>query len=104
MVEYWIVKAGGITEMVANGLTAPIITSATTVAATDGSAFTYQIVATATPELFYCTALPFGLSINHSTGLITGTAHTNSIGKFTLTLQAVNDVGVGTMTLTVLFS
>ena len=64
-------------------------------------AFSYQITAINSPTAFYATYLPYTLSINHSTGLITGTMYANSVGEFRIPLEAVNDAGVGTMVLTI---
>ena len=64
-------------------------------------AFSYQITAINSPTAFYATYLPYTLSLNESTGLITGTMYANSIGEFRIPLQAVNDAGVGTMVLTI---
>jgi hypothetical protein len=64
-------------------------------------AFSYQITALNFPTAFYATYLPYTLTLNKSTGLITGTMYANSIGEFRVPLQATNDVGVGTMILTI---
>ena len=76
----------------------PQITSAGTATGTVGSAFSYQIAATNSPTSFNATGLPAGLSINTSTGLISGTptsARTSSVA-----LSATNASGTGTATLT----
>jgi hypothetical protein len=77
----------------------PVITSATTANGIVGSAFSYQIVATNTPTSFGATGLPAGLSVNTTTGLISGTP-TGAGGTSTVTLSATNSVGTGTATLT----
>ena len=64
-------------------------------------AFSYQITALNGPTAFYATYLPYTLSLNKSTGLITGTIYANSVGEFRIPLQAVNDAGVGTKILTI---
>ena len=51
----------------------PVITSPLLVTATAGAALNYQIRATGNPESYDATVLPAGLSVNHSTGLISGT-------------------------------
>jgi type VI secretion system secreted protein VgrG len=78
--------------------------SAGTVAvpASSGNAFSYQVTAINSPTAFYATYLPWDLTINQSTGLITGTIFPNSVGEFRIPLQAANDAGVGTMILTIL--
>jgi hypothetical protein len=77
---------------------APMITSATTANGTVGTAFSYQITATNTPTSFSATGLPGGLSLNTSTGLISGTPSTE--GTSTVTLSATNSAGTGTSPLT----
>jgi len=51
----------------------PVITSATTASGQVGVAFTYQITASNNPTSFSATSLPAGLSVNASTGAISGT-------------------------------
>ena len=51
----------------------PAITSATTASGTVGTAFNYQITATNSPTSYSATGLPAGLSVNSSSGLISGT-------------------------------
>ncbi|HTZ73918.1 MAG TPA: choice-of-anchor D domain-containing protein [Candidatus Aquilonibacter sp.] len=80
------------------GTSAPTITSATTSSGTVGTAFSYQIVATNTPTSYGATGLPTGLSINTSTGLISGTP--TSAGTSSVTLSATNSTGTGNATLT----
>jgi hypothetical protein len=77
---------------------APVITSATTANGTEGTAFSYQITATNTPTSFSATGLAGGLSLNTSTGLISGTP--TAAGSSTVTLSATNSAGTGTALLT----
>jgi len=77
---------------------APVITSATTVNGTVGSAFSYQITATNAPSSYGATGLPAGLTVNSGTGLISGTP--TAKGKSTVTLSATNSGGTGNATLT----
>ena len=77
---------------------APVISSATTANGTVGTAFSYQITATNSPASYGATGLPAGLSVNTSTGLISG-APTAS-GTSTVTLSATNSTGTGNATLT----
>jgi autotransporter-associated beta strand protein len=75
----------------------PEISSATTAAATLGAAFSYNITASASPTIYSASGLPAGLSINTSTGLISGTP--TAMGQSLLTLGATNASGTGTATL-----
>jgi autotransporter-associated beta strand protein len=77
---------------------APVITSATSVSGTGGVAFTYQIAATNSPTSFGATGLPSGLSVNTSTGLISGTPSVS--GTIPASISASNVSGTGSDTLT----
>src|SRR5207237_52192 len=64
-----------------------------------GVAFSYQIQATNRPTSFNVTGLlPAGLSVNTSTGLISGTPTT--AGTYSVTISATNAGGTGSATLT----
>jgi hypothetical protein len=80
------------------GGSAPSITSSTSATGTAGSAFTYQITASNSPTSYSATGLPAGLSVNTSTGAITGTP--TSSGTSSVTIGASNTSGTGTATLT----
>ncbi len=75
----------------------PAITSASSATGTVGAAFKYQITATNSPTSFNATGLPAGLTINTSSGLISGTP--TSAGTSSVTLSATNSSGTGTLTL-----
>jgi len=77
---------------------APVITSALTATGTVGVAFSYQIVATNNPTSYNATGLPAGLTVNTSTGLISGTPTT--AGTYSVTISATNAGGTGSATLT----
>ena len=81
------------------GVTAPTITSSTTASGTAGTSFTYQITATNSPTSYGATGLPAGLTVNTSTGAISGTP--TGAGGWTVTLSATNGGGTGTATLTI---
>ena len=96
-------NAGGTSTAVLNlsvaAVSVPVINSPNAGAATVGQLFTYQITATNTPTAFGATGLPAGLSVNASSGLISGTAP--ATGTFVVTLSATNAGGTGTAVLTV---
>lgn len=69
----------------------PSITSAASVTADLNTAFSYQIVASNTPTSYAASGLPVGLSINTTSGAITGTPTVGGI--FTSTLTASNGNG-----------
>src|SRR5213078_3058317 len=68
--------AGSKTLTLTINIPAPVITSALTATGQVGIAFRYQITATNNPTSFDATGLPAGLSVNTSTGLISGTPTT----------------------------
>jgi hypothetical protein len=75
----------------------PVITSSSTASGTVGVAFSYQITATNNPTGFNATGLPAGLSVNTTTGLISGTP--TAAGSFSVTISANNAAGTGSATL-----
>ena len=89
---------GNATLTVSITLGAPVITSAASAGGTVGSAFAYQITATNSPVSYNATGLPNGLSVNTSSGLISGKP--TSAGTSTVTLGATNSGGTGSTTLT----
>jgi Ca2+-binding EF-hand superfamily protein len=78
---------------------APSITSALTASGTTTAAFSYTIVATQSPTSYGATGLPTGLSINTTTGVISGTAAAAGVSNVTIT--ATNAGGTDTETLVI---
>ena len=68
-----------------------ITSSLTHLYLTVGTPFTYQVLGTYGVTAYTATGLPFGLSINGSTGLISGTPTTT--GTFNATLSVTNAAG-----------
>lgn len=72
----------------------PVISSPTMCTATVSTAFNYVITATNSPVTYSATGMPAGLSIDSSSGIISGTPM--ALGTFAITLAATNANGVGT--------
>jgi autotransporter-associated beta strand protein len=75
----------------------PGISSATNATATIGTPFHYAITASGNPTAFGATGLPAGLTLDVTTGIISGTP--GAIGQNEITLGATNANGTGTATL-----
>lgn len=73
---------------------APVITSPTSALAVIGQPFSYQIQARAFPDSFNATGLPGNLTVNTTTGLISGSPITG--GNVSINLSATNSIGTGT--------
>ena len=81
---------------------APVITSAATANGTFGTAFIYQTTATQSPTRYSATSLPSGLSINATSGRLSGIPLVD--GTFVTKLYATNAGGVANQTLTITFA
>lgn len=77
---------------------APVISSPSTSTGAEGTAYSYSITASNTPTSFSATGLPTGLTVNTSTGQITGTP--TAVGVFPVSISATNSGGSDTDTLT----
>ncbi|MEO7812721.1 MAG: putative Ig domain-containing protein [Usitatibacter sp.] len=80
-------------------LATPVITSPVTASGSSGAPFSYQITASNLPTSYGATGLPTGLSVNASTGLISGTPIVS--GSFNATISATNSAGTGGQALTI---
>ncbi len=75
------------------------ITSSTTASGTVGSAFSYTISTSTTATSYAATGLPAGLSINATTGVISGTPQ--NTGTYSISISATNSTGTATSNLSV---
>ncbi len=85
------VTATADTTNAAIDLSAPAITSTSTLAATYNTAASYTITASGSPASFGASGLPAGLSVNSGTGAISGSP--TAVGTFNATLSATDAAG-----------
>jgi hypothetical protein len=84
---------------IAKNAGAPTITSALTASAVASNPFEYQIEASNNPTGYSASNLPAGLTIDPTTGLISGTPTTGGVRNVTIT--ASNDLGSDSQTLVI---
>ena len=80
------------------GGAAPVITSAASISRTNGNAISYTITATNSPTSYSATGLPAGVTVNSTTGIMSGNVFCPG---FTMTVSATNACGTGTRVVTV---
>jgi hypothetical protein len=94
--------SGSFVISIAGGVTPPAITSAAGASGATYSAFSYTITATNSPTSYSATNVPAGLSVNMSTGVISGTP--TAVGTTIMTVYAYNAGGNGSRAVTVTIS
>jgi len=77
---------------------APVVTSAASISRTNGSAISYTITATNSPTSYSATGLPAGVTVNTTTGVLSGNVFCPG---FTMTVFATNACGSGNLSVTV---
>ena len=82
-----------------NSVPGPTMNSSSTASAVNGGPFYYEIAATNSPTSYAASGLPAGLTINPSTGVISGTP--TQTGTFNVALSITNSGGTVTPTLTI---
>ena len=86
-------------EFGCGGVQMPLISSAVTASGGVGQAFSYQITASNSPVNYGASGLPPGVSVNTSTGLVSGTP--TIAGTYTTTVMATNAGGTGSKGVTI---
>ena len=81
--------------------TAPVISSSTTASGNSGVSFSYTITASNSPTSFNATGLPTGLSIDTSTGVISGIPAETGVSTVALTATSAGGTGTELLTLTI---
>ncbi len=86
-------EATVIINVLGSSVLTPVIYSTLQASVPVGQPFSYQILASNNPTWFDAQALPAGLSVNHTNGLVAGTP--TQAGSFSINLQATNLAGIG---------
>lgn len=81
--------------------TKPGITSDSTASGTVGTAFTYAIAASNSPTSYQASNLPAGLSVNTTTGVISGTPTTAGTRSVLVSATNASGTGSGAVTMTI---
>ena len=84
-----------------SGGTPPAITGTLTATGATGVPFTYNVVASNSPTLYKASGLPSGLSINGSTGVISGTPTKSGTSSATVTATNASGSGAAILALTI---
>ena len=79
----------------------PAITSPLSANGNTGKAFRYQITATNNPASFNATGLPAGLTVNTTTGLISGAPQHSGTANVTISATNANGTGSATLVITI---
>jgi hypothetical protein len=82
-----------LTLTIAAAASAPMISSAAAVSGTPGTPFTYAIVASNTPTSYGATGLPLGLTLDATTGIISGTPQVSGLYQPVLTARNASGQG-----------
>jgi uncharacterized delta-60 repeat protein len=82
-----------------NSSAVPVVNSASTVGGTSGSPLVFTVTATQSPRTFTASGLPPGLTINSTTGVISGTPTGN--GTYYVTVTVGNGSGATVSALTI---
>ena len=80
------------------GGAAPVITSAASISRSNGNAISYTITATNSPTSYSATGLPAGVTVNATTGVMSGNVFCPG---FTMTVSATNACGTGSKSVSV---
>ena len=95
----YILKASGTNYAVWDKIATPVISSSLIFTDTVNISSTYKIIASNTPTSYHATSLPAGLSIDTTTGFISGASTVN--GTYNVGIIAANSAGADTATLVI---